>query len=75
MRHEDRDADLENLDSIIKRCEEAMGKSFKKPDPERSEEMEEGEAEMGEEGEEESEHSEADIDELLRMYSELKDRK
>jgi hypothetical protein len=68
--HDDgKDLDLENLDSIIKRCEEAMGKSFKKKgEPEAVVEIEEPEDDEKEEGGMEG----ADLDDLLELYSKIK---
>lgn len=68
--NDDKEMDLENLDSIIKRCEEAMGKSFKKPEPEGS--PAEEASESPEEEKQEDGPDGADLDDLLELYSKIK---
>jgi hypothetical protein len=66
-----KEMDLENLDSIIKRCEEAMGKSFKKAPPEGSP-AEEASESPEEEKQEGDGHDDADLNDLLELYSKIK---
>ncbi len=67
-----KEMDMENLDSIIKKCEEAMGKSFKKPDAESP--AEDAEESPDEEKSEGDGMDESDLNDLLDMYKKLKDR-
>jgi hypothetical protein len=66
-----KEMDMENLDSIIKRCEEAMGKKFSKPGDEGSPE-EEGHESPEEEKGEHDDMDESDLNDLLDMYKKLK---
>lgn len=70
MKHDDgKDLDIENLDSIIKRCEEAMGKTFKKApavveveaEPDEDDDKGEDDGEVGDH-----------LDDLLELYSKIK---
>lgn len=65
--------DLDNLDELIAKCEDSMVHPFKKKkEPPMKEEMP---MEMEEEGEEKPDLSEVDMEELLRMYQDLKEDK
>lgn len=70
---DNKEMDLENLDSIIKRCEEAMGKKFSKGEPEGSAAEESSES-PDEEKSEDSGMDDSDLNDLLDMYKKLKDK-
>lgn len=71
---DDKQTDIANLDEIIKRCEASMVGKFKKKDAEPV--AVEIDAKDGdEEGDDKPDMDGMDLEELLRMYQEMKDGK
>jgi hypothetical protein len=65
--------DLQNLDEIIKRCEEQMISPFRKKKEPEMEDEGEGEEEVSEEPQEKPDLEGMDLEQLMEMYEKLKD--
>jgi hypothetical protein len=75
MKFDSKKMDIENLDELIGKCEDSMVSPFKKKkDAEEGSAEEEAAESPDEESAEKPDLSDMDLDDLLKLYSDIKDR-